>query len=106
MRYFLVVYSLSFSDQNWLPKSCDLTLLNFFLQSYLKSKVYVDNPITPYVHYKRKLNAASMKCSHFMQKGDEKFGWKGAYVPAKPRPLKNKYLKTENSLLHLTQILR
>lgn len=34
-----------------------------------------------YVYYKRKLNAASTKFSAIMQKDDEKFGWKDAYVP-------------------------
>ena len=43
-----------FGDQNWPPRSCDLTSLDFFLWGYLKS----------YMHYKRKLNAASKKFSH------------------------------------------
>ena len=51
-----------FGDQNWLPRSCDLILLDFFLWGYLKSKVYVNNSTT--THYKRKLNAVSMKFSH------------------------------------------
>ncbi|XP_018359883.1 PREDICTED: uncharacterized protein LOC108759083 [Trachymyrmex cornetzi] len=33
-----------FGDQNWPPRSCDLTPLDFFLWSYLKSKVYVNKP--------------------------------------------------------------
>ena len=35
-----------FGDQNWPPRSCDLTPLDFFLWGYLKSKVYVNNPTT------------------------------------------------------------
>ena len=35
-----------FSDQNWSSRSCDLIPLNFFLWDYLKSKVYVNNPLT------------------------------------------------------------
>ena len=35
-----------FGDQNWPPRSCDLTPLDFFLRGYSKSKVYVDNRIT------------------------------------------------------------
>ena len=31
-----------FGDQNWLPRSCDLIPLDFFLWGYLKSKVYVN----------------------------------------------------------------
>ena len=37
-----------FGDQNWPPRSCDLTPLDFFLWGYLKSKVYVNNPTTTY----------------------------------------------------------
>ena len=33
-------------DQNWPPRSCDLTPLDFFLWSYLKSQVYVNKPTT------------------------------------------------------------
>ncbi|KAG6798740.1 hypothetical protein HZU73_05933 [Apis mellifera caucasica] len=48
MRHFLLVFvKLSrFDDQNWPPRSCNLTLLDFFLWGYLKSKVYVNNPTT------------------------------------------------------------
>lgn len=35
-----------FGDQNWPPRSCDLTPLDFFLWGYLKSKVYVNHPQT------------------------------------------------------------
>ena len=35
-----------FDDQNWPPRLCDLTPLDFFLWGYLKSKVYVNNPTT------------------------------------------------------------
>ena len=31
-------------DFNWLPKSCDLTPLDFFLWGYVKDKVYADAP--------------------------------------------------------------
>ena len=34
LPHFLLVYSLS--DQNWPPRSCDLTPLDFFLRGYLK----------------------------------------------------------------------
>lgn len=33
-------------DQNWPPRSCDLTPLDFFLFGYLKSRVYANNPQT------------------------------------------------------------
>ena len=32
--------------QNWPPRSCDLTPLDFFLWGYLKSQVYVNKPTT------------------------------------------------------------
>lgn len=35
-----------FGDQNWPPRSCDLTPLDFFLWGYLKSQVYVNKPTT------------------------------------------------------------
>lgn len=35
-----------FGDQNWPPRSCDLTPLDFFLWGYLKSKVYANKPTT------------------------------------------------------------
>ena len=35
-----------FDDQNWPPRSYDLTPLDFFLWGYLKSKVYVNNSTT------------------------------------------------------------
>lgn len=35
-----------FGDHNWPPRSCDLTLLDFFLWGFLKSKVYANNPQT------------------------------------------------------------
>ena len=31
-------------DYNWPPRSCDLTLLDFFLRGCLKYKVYADAP--------------------------------------------------------------
>ena len=52
-----------FGDQNWPPRFCDLTSLDFFLWGYLKSKSMSTIP-QPHVHYKRKLNAASTKFSH------------------------------------------
>ncbi|GFX47016.1 transposable element Tc3 transposase [Trichonephila clavipes] len=35
-----------FGPVNWPPKSCDLTPLDYFLWSYVKSLVYVDEPQT------------------------------------------------------------
>ena len=35
-----------FGDQNWPPRSCDLTPLDFFLRGYSKRKVYIDDPTT------------------------------------------------------------
>ena len=58
-----------FGDQNWLPRSCDLTPLDFFLWGYLKWKLYVNNP---------------NHSATIMQKGNEKFRRKGAYMAAKP----------------------
>ena len=74
-----------FGDQNWLPRSCDLTSLDFFLWVLLiisqRSMLTIPQP---HVHYKRKLNAASTKFSHnYAEKCHEKFRRKGAYVPAK-----------------------
>ena len=34
------------SEVNWPPRSCDLTPLDVFLWSYLKSKVYANKPTT------------------------------------------------------------
>ena len=50
-----------FYDQNWPPGSCDLTPLDFFLRGYSKRKIYAT---IPYMHYERKLNAASTKFSY------------------------------------------
>lgn len=33
-------------EVNWPPRSCDIIPLDFFLWSYVKSKVYMDNPAT------------------------------------------------------------
>ncbi|GFW53757.1 DUF4817 domain-containing protein [Trichonephila clavipes] len=35
-----------FGPVNWPPRSCDLTPLDYFLWSYVKSLVYADNPQT------------------------------------------------------------
>ncbi|GFV20676.1 uncharacterized protein TNCV_777211 [Trichonephila clavipes] len=35
-----------FGPLNWLPRSCDLTLLDYFLWGYAKSLVYADKPQT------------------------------------------------------------
>lgn len=35
-----------FGDQNWPPRSCDLTPLDFWLWGYLKSQVYANKPAT------------------------------------------------------------
>lgn len=35
-----------FGDQNWPPRSCDLTPLDFWLWGYLKSRVYANKPAT------------------------------------------------------------
>jgi hypothetical protein len=32
------------SGVNWLPRSCDLTLLDFFFWGFLKSQVYANKP--------------------------------------------------------------
>ena len=37
---------ISRGDVNWLPRSCDLTPLDFFLWGYLKSQVYTNKPQT------------------------------------------------------------
>ena len=75
-----------FCDQNWPPKSCDLTPLDFFLRGYSKRKIYVDNPIT--IHA---LKEEIERCIDEIQPQ--------LYI-------KNKYLNTKNSLLYLIQILR
>ena len=31
-------------EVNWLPRSCDLTPLDYFLWDYVKDQVYADNP--------------------------------------------------------------
>ncbi|GFX54965.1 DUF4817 domain-containing protein [Trichonephila clavipes] len=36
-----------FGPVNWLPRSCDLTRLDYFLWGYVKSLVYADKPQTP-----------------------------------------------------------
>jgi hypothetical protein len=33
-------------DQNWPPRSCDLTTCDFFLWGFVKSRVYVNKPQT------------------------------------------------------------
>ena len=53
-----------FGDQNWPPRSCDLTLLDFFLIGLFEIKRSMLTIPQPHVHYKRKLNAASTKFSH------------------------------------------
>ena len=75
-----------FGDQNWPPRSCDLTPLDFFLWGYSKWKVYVDNPTTT-----RALKEEIKRCINEIQLQ--------LYI-------KNKYLKTKNFLLYLIQILR
>ncbi|GFU56795.1 uncharacterized protein TNCV_4041971 [Trichonephila clavipes] len=35
-----------FGPMNWLPRSCDLTPLDYFLWGYVKSLVYADKPHT------------------------------------------------------------
>ncbi|GFV93585.1 transposable element Tc3 transposase [Trichonephila clavipes] len=35
-----------FGPVNWLPRSCDLTPLDYFLWGYVKSSVYADKPQT------------------------------------------------------------
>ena len=35
-----------FGPVNWLPRSCDITPLDYFLWGYVKSKVFVDKPAT------------------------------------------------------------
>ena len=52
-----------FGDQN----CCDLTLLNFFLWSFLKSKIYANKPTTTDA-WRRKLSIISMTFSHIYAK--------------------------------------
>ncbi|GFX80568.1 hypothetical protein TNCV_498361 [Trichonephila clavipes] len=35
-----------FGPVNWLPRTCDLTPLDYFMWGYVKSLVYADNPQT------------------------------------------------------------
>ena len=110
-----------FGDQNWPPRFCDLTPLDFFLWGYLKSKSMSTIPQL-HVHYKRKLNAASTKFSHNYAERSWKISTKRCTCASKAveaicpmyysinNPilyfmirLKNKYLKTKNSLLYLIQ---
>ena len=51
-----------FSDQNWPPRTCDLTPLDFFL-CYLKSKIYVNNSTTTRA-LQEEINVALTKFSH------------------------------------------
>ena len=94
-RTFPVLFR--FGDQNWPPRSCDLTPLDFFLWGYLKSKVYVDNPTTT-----RALQEEIKRCIDEIQPNYAERWWKiwtkvcvGAskamYFTIR---LKNKYLKT------------
>ena len=52
-----------FGDQNWLPRTCDLIPLNFFLWGFLKSKVYAKKPATTR-ELQEEIEAASTKFSH------------------------------------------
>ena len=65
-----------FGDQNWSPKSCDLTPLDFFLWDYLKSKVYVNNPTTTHAlqeEIKRCINEIQPQlCRKVMKNFDER----------------------------------
>ncbi|GFU98710.1 hypothetical protein TNCV_3197281 [Trichonephila clavipes] len=46
-RHCLVTRLISrFGPVNWPPRSCDLTLLDYFLWGYVKSLVYADKPQT------------------------------------------------------------
>jgi len=38
--------STSHGDQNWSPRSCDITLCDYFLWGYVKSRVYANKPRT------------------------------------------------------------
>ena len=80
MRHFLGRVLSRFGDQNWPPRSCDLTL-DFFLWGYLKSKIYVNNLTTTRMLQEeiKRWNLATI-----MQKDHEKFREKGVYVPTKP----------------------
>lgn len=53
---------ISIFNQNWPPRSCDLTQLDFFL-GFSNFKVYA-NKLTTTVLWRRKLNAVSIKFSH------------------------------------------
>ena len=111
-----------FGDQNWPPRSCDLTPLDFFLWGYLKSKIYVNNPTTTRAlqeKIKRCINEIQQQlCRKIMKNFDERMRMcqqsRGDHLPDvlfHKYPmyfmihLKNKYLKTKNFLLYLIQIL-
>ena len=65
-----------FGDQNWLPRSCDLIPLDFFLWGYLKSKIYVNNPTTTCAlqeEIKRCINEIQLQlCRKIMKNFDER----------------------------------
>jgi len=46
LRDFYFRHNCPTGDVNWLPRSCDLTPLDFFLWGYLKSQVYTNKPQT------------------------------------------------------------
>ncbi|CAK9804715.1 hypothetical protein ANTQUA_LOCUS4205 [Anthophora quadrimaculata] len=69
-----------FGDQN-MPRSCDLTSLDFFLWSFLKFKVYANKSTIIHV---LKEEIERFHSATFMQNGHGKFRQKSAYVPAKP----------------------
>ena len=74
-----------FGDQNWPPRSCDLTPLDFFLWGYLKSKVYVNKPTTTRALQEEiKQTLHQRNSATFMENGHGKFRQKSAYMPAKP----------------------
>ena len=52
-------------DYNWLPRSCDLTPLDFLLQGYVKYKVYADAPQS-IQELKEKIRAVIDKIEHQM----------------------------------------
>ena len=85
MKHFLVVFLSRFGDQNWFPRSCDLTPLDFFLWDYLKSKVYVNNLTTTRAlqeEIKRCLNEIQPQlCRKVMKNFDKRVPAKEAICP-------------------------
>ena len=74
---------LRFGDQNWPPRSCDLSPLDFFLWGFLKSMVYANKPTTTQA-LKRKLDAVLMKYRSIYAKRSLKISLKDRVCFSKP----------------------